>query len=99
MQRKCLSATELKRLDSLRLPLSDHDLSWIKARMRSLNGALAKTEDSTNAAYAREQDAQDKLNSQESSFYSHKKKLEDQNKKILDALDIAKKAIKGLNKK
>jgi len=94
-----MSAAELKRLDSLRLPLSDQDLSWIKARMRSISAALYKIEDHTNAVNSRMQECYDKLNDQESSFYSHKKKLQDQNKKILDALDIAKKAIKGLNKK
>lgn len=99
MQRKAMSATELKRLDSLRLPLSDHDLSWIKARMRSLSAALYKVEDHTNAVNSKMQECYDKLNNQESSFYSHKKKLEDTNKKILSALEIAEKAVKSLNKK
>lgn len=99
MKKTSLSAGELKRLDDLKLPLSDHELSWVKARMRSLSAALYKVEDHTNAVNSRMQECYDKLNNQETSFYSHKKKLEDQNKKILDALDIAKKAIKGLNKK
>ena len=66
MECKCLSTNELKRLEDLKNPISNEDLAWLKARIKSLNTFKQKVERDAAAMEAQVAQAKAEISKYES---------------------------------